>query len=149
MKTFNSAKSGIFLIELIIAILFFSLGSAVCIQAFVKAHLISTQAHDLSFASAQVSGVASVMKYTDGTLESLQKYFGSAQAEGSGFEIYYNSDYEACGAKDAYYTICVSPSVTDGICHTLIQMTGHDGDTIYSLDIHYPLPKNNSKEAAA
>lgn len=52
-----------------IAILFFSLGSAICIQVFVKAHTLNQSAQDLSFASAQVSSVASVVKYTDQTME--------------------------------------------------------------------------------
>lgn len=147
MKTFNSAKSGIFLIELMIAILFFSLGSAVCIQAFVKAHLISTQAHALSFASAQASGAASVMKYTDGTLDSVQKYFESAQADGNDFKIYYDTDYEPCGTENARYILCISPSVSGYICRTLIQMTERSGKVIYSLDIHYPVPKSYMKEA--
>lgn len=36
----KSSKSSLFLMELIIAILFFALASAVCIQLFVKAHLL-------------------------------------------------------------------------------------------------------------
>lgn len=36
----KSSKSSLFLIELIIAILFFALASAVCIQLFVKSHLL-------------------------------------------------------------------------------------------------------------
>ncbi len=43
MKT---SKSSMFLMELIIAILFFSLASAVCIQLFVKSHLLSSAASD-------------------------------------------------------------------------------------------------------
>lgn len=45
MKT---SKSSMFLMELIIAILFFALASAVCIQLFVKSHLLSNAASDES-----------------------------------------------------------------------------------------------------
>ena len=37
--------SSLFLLELIFAILFFSVTSAVCVQVFVKSHTLSTQAH--------------------------------------------------------------------------------------------------------
>ena len=73
MKQLKNAKSGLFLLELIFVILFFSLGSAVCIQAFTKAHLTSQKAQDLSFASLKASETASVLKYTDNTLESLRE----------------------------------------------------------------------------
>ena len=42
MYTKTTSKSALFLMELIIAIFFFSLASAVCIQLFVKAHLMGT-----------------------------------------------------------------------------------------------------------
>ena len=68
MDRHNNTRSSLFLIELIIAILFFSLGSAVCVQAFAKAHTLTAQARDLSFASSTVSAAANVIKSTDGSL---------------------------------------------------------------------------------
>ena len=62
MTRLKPARSSLFLIELIIAILFFSAGSAVCVRAFAQAHLMSQAASDLSSASAQVSSAASVIR---------------------------------------------------------------------------------------
>ena len=42
----KSSKSSLFLMELIIAILFFSLASAVCIQLFVKSHTLGKTTTD-------------------------------------------------------------------------------------------------------
>lgn len=42
----KSSKSSLFLIELIIAILFFAMASAVCIQLFVKSHLLGRTTTD-------------------------------------------------------------------------------------------------------
>ncbi len=42
------SKSGLFLMELMVAFLFFSLASTVCIQLFVKAHLLGTKSTDQS-----------------------------------------------------------------------------------------------------
>lgn len=36
----NASRSGLFLLELIISILFFSMASAVCIRLFVQAHVM-------------------------------------------------------------------------------------------------------------
>ena len=44
MKQQNHKRSGIFLLEIMIAILFFALTGAVCLRTFVKAHTLSTQA---------------------------------------------------------------------------------------------------------
>ena len=44
VRTHVSRRSGIFLTELMIAILLFALASALCVRIFVRAHQISTQA---------------------------------------------------------------------------------------------------------
>ena len=71
MTRLRHSRSSLFLIELIIAILFFSAGSAVCVRAFAQARLMSQAAADLSFASAQVSAAASAVRYTDGSAASI------------------------------------------------------------------------------
>ena len=44
------SKTGLFLMELIIGILFFSLASAICIEIFVKAHLMNNESVQKSHA---------------------------------------------------------------------------------------------------
>ena len=60
MKGTSAKRSSLFLLELIIAILFFSLTSAVCVQIFVRAHLISRQTQELNTALEKVSGFSEV-----------------------------------------------------------------------------------------
>ena len=48
MKKKQAKRSGIFLLELMIVILFFSVTAAVCIQLFVKAHVISQDTRNLN-----------------------------------------------------------------------------------------------------
>lgn len=43
MKKHTSSRSGLLLMEIIIAILFFSVVSAICLQLFVKAHSMGQQ----------------------------------------------------------------------------------------------------------
>lgn len=42
----RTSKSSLFLMELVISILFFSIASAVCIQLFVKAHLLNVRTQE-------------------------------------------------------------------------------------------------------
>ena len=80
MDRHSNARSSLFLIELIIAILFFSLGAAICVQAFVKAHTLTVQARDLAFASSTVSSAANVLRCSDASPEQFEAYFpGAAQ----------------------------------------------------------------------
>ena len=59
------SRSGIFLMEIIIAILFFSLVSAVCLQAFVNAHTMSGESARLTKAVSITSSMAELAQAAD------------------------------------------------------------------------------------
>lgn len=56
MERTPAKRSSLFLLELMIAILFFCLASAVCVQIFVKAHTTSRGTQELNTALEKVSG---------------------------------------------------------------------------------------------
>ena len=58
MQTKNSSKSGIFLMELILSILFFSIAAAVCVKLFVTAHRLSDQSVNLNHAVSMAESIA-------------------------------------------------------------------------------------------
>lgn len=60
-------SSSLFLMELILAILFFSIASAVCVQFFVKSHLLSRESRVLSQAVNECSNIAEVFDASEGT----------------------------------------------------------------------------------
>lgn len=72
MNRRNRAKSSsLFLLELILAILFFSIASAVCVQIFVKSHLMSAEAQALNLAVSECSGAAEVIAASDSEGDAL------------------------------------------------------------------------------
>ena len=59
MKSDSTSRTGLLLMEIILAILFFSLISALCLQVFVKAHTLSQDTRKLDAAVRQADSVAS------------------------------------------------------------------------------------------
>ena len=140
MTRLRHTRSSLFLIELIIAILFFSAGSAVCIRAFAQAHEMSRAASDLSFASAQVSSAASAVRYTDGSAAALAEYFpGAVQAEDSQTcLVYYDQAHQPCSLDAAAYVLTIHTMNNGGRTDASLSMTGPDGSVLYSLELRYP-----------
>ena len=68
MKKNTPSKSSLFLIELIIAILFFTVASGICIQLFSKSFLLSQSSKNLSTSSRLVSNTAEVLESCNGSL---------------------------------------------------------------------------------
>ena len=139
----SKSRSSLFLIELIIAILFFSLGAAVCVQAFVKAHTLTGEARDLSFASSTVSSAANVVKFTAGSLADVQARFPGAYADGEDIAVDYDSGFAPCGAEDAAYTLRIHTEDQADQRTAAIRMDGRDGSTIYELALHWPTEVEN------
>lgn len=148
MNTRTSSKSSLFLIELIIAILFFSVGSAICVRGFVKAHSLSVKAQDLSFASAQVSSAASVLKYTDGSFEEFCRYFPDAAKDENGFLVFYDSERQSCKRENAFYTLHAETSIKSDMIYVNLYVKNSKNKSIYEQDIRF-VPSGDRKEAVS
>lgn len=75
------SKSSLFLMELIIAILFFSLASTVCIQLFVKSHLLSRQTVNQNHAVIQAQNLAEIFLASDGDPARMRTFFPGEAAD--------------------------------------------------------------------
>ena len=112
--------SSLFLLELILAVLFFSVASALCIQIFTKAHLMSQDARDLNFAVNEVRSMAEQMP--DDSLQDAAAY--------------YDSSYASCEKADAVYVLTVHYEPEDTLLKAHISMdTVADNRNIYTLDV--------------
>ena len=78
MQTKNSSKSGIFLMELILSILFFSIAAAVCVKLFVTAHQLSDQSVNLNHAVAMAESIAEAFYGCNGNAGELENLFPDA-----------------------------------------------------------------------
>ena len=66
MNRTSNNRSGLFLLEIMIAILFFAMVSAVCLRSFARAHTLSQEASDMNQAmSSHIENVAELLKSAD------------------------------------------------------------------------------------
>lgn len=108
MAVQRSSRSGLFLLELMIVILFFAVTSAICMNLFVKAHLTSAAGSELTAAVREVQSVAELFKAVDGDLKTLAESLGVQGAGGPALDLYYDKNWVPTGNKeDAVYTISV------------------------------------------
>lgn len=147
----HNNTSSLFLLELILAVLFFSVASALCIQIFTKAHLMSQDARDLNFAVNEVSSMAE--QISAGTLHSDTATSSDDTAASSGdtasdpstqmpddslqdAAAYYDSSYASCKKADAVYVLTVHYEPEDTLLKAHISMdTIADNRNIYALNV--------------
>ena len=140
----HNNTSSLFLLELILAVLFFSVASALCIQIFIKAHLMSQDARDLNFAVNEVSSMAE--QISAGTLHSDTAASSDDTASDPSTQMpddslqdaaaYYDSSYASCKKADAVYVLTVHYEPEDTLLKAHISMdTIADNRNIYALDV--------------
>ncbi len=140
----HNNTSSLFLLELILAVLFFSVASALCIQIFTKAHLMSQDARDLNFAVNEVSSMAE--QISAGTLHSDTAASSDDTASDPSTQMpddslqdaaaYYDSSYASCEKANAVYVLTVHYEPEDTLLKAHISMdTVADNRNIYTLDV--------------
>jgi len=110
----NSSKTGLFLMELIISILFFALSSAVCIQLFAKSHLIDKATTNSNTAVVKCENFceiySGILDETTDPDSIEQKLFDLSKStvfgyddtiEANVYETYYNEDWSICERSEA------------------------------------------------
>ncbi len=103
-KQMTHSKSSIFLMEIIIAILFFSLVSATCLQIFVRSHNLSKETTALNMSVSLCSSVAEIIKSADtpeDALETLKKEYPMGSVDNNMALLAYSKDWEPCSTDDA------------------------------------------------
>ena len=106
MAVNRTSRSGLFLLELIIAILFFAVTSAVCANLFVQAHLTSAESSKLTSAAREVQSAAELVKAADGDLEKLAVQLDATASPGR-LDIGFDNEWNRTDVQSAVYTVTV------------------------------------------
>lgn len=121
----KSSKSNLFLLELIISILFFSIASAACIQLFVKAHLLDNKTKEQNLAVTWSQNLAELWQFSAGDMSIVYKQL-SGDYDITGDSIVLSDNMESVILsfdKD----FCLSDSHV--LYHAILSDSGYDSST--------------------
>lgn len=143
--------SSLFLLELIFAIFFFSLASAVCVQVFVKSHTLSTEAHDLTQASRKTEDAAELITAStspeDITSLLEQAYTDSVTVSSDAFTVFYDADFVPCSQAKASWQLSGSWKLNGQLLDMQLDFTkpaaGADTDALFQLHLQHHLQKGD------
>ena len=148
----RAQSSSLFLMELILAILFFSITSAVCVQFFVKSHLLSKESKTLSQAVSECSGIAEITSVSDSAdavaalLRDRYPDIDAGQTAGSPAVIYYDESFSPCGKKDAVYILEMVLAEDECMLSAGMKVTGPDDSLIYELNASHHIARRTDYE---
>lgn len=133
----KTRKSSLFLMELIIAILFFSLSAAVCVRLFALSYATSQESTYRDAAMLQAQSMASLFLSAEGEMDDLLAFASASEGESG---VYIGSITQ----NDASYPVTLTVSEAGGLHTLLIEIDAPDAtegeDAIVSLETAVYLP---------
>lgn len=138
----RAQSSSLFLMELIIAILFFAITSAFCVQFFVKSHLLSQESKILSQAVNECANIAEVYDTADSIREAFSLLEDIYPGISGGLDVsdtsaeatvYYDDSFSPCDREDSSYTLTAALTKEDSMLAATIRVTASDDSKVYEL----------------
>lgn len=118
------SKSSLFLMELIVVLMFFSLCAAICMKVFAVSKVKTDYANDLSHASFAVETAAEVYKDKKGDVNSVAEFFGGAKTEDSTVTVYYDREWNIVpSAQESEYEMTLVSDSTGLLNEAVITVT--------------------------
>ncbi len=141
MYTKTTSKSALFLMELILAIFFFSLASAVCIQLFVKAHIIGASTTNKNHAILWAQNIAEAYTGTDANFDATVSALNATSVGDQSFCLFFDSGWNPASSEEAAFVASVTTESIDNMSTAKITLTDAANDIIYQLSVskHQPL----------
>lgn len=143
MKTQAARRSSLFLMELIMAILFFALASAVCVQLFAKAHLTGQATQDLNGAVSQCQSFAEAAYGSEDPYAVFPK---AVQDNKGGAVLSFDQDWQPADSGSNQITITARQEGSLRTYHLIA--TDKDEKTVYTLDVDVYLAKTKEADHA-
>lgn len=149
------SRSSLFLMELLISLLFFSLASAVCIRLFAKSHLISQDTINQNNAIVQAQNLAETWLATEGNMQDLNRLLEQGVPSEDGLRIWllFDEDWAPLSdnseAESSYVAELLSSASAseDGLLHATVSVYENQGNVIYSLELaHHVSERRGSHE---
>lgn len=142
MNRYRHSKSGLFLMELLINILFFSILITFCMQIFAKAHRLSNDTQKLHQAVTICSSIAQICQSTDSSTAEellLSQYPDAAKGHNCTI-IFFDNNFIPCSRDNSLYTASVSLNDEISEQSQVIFTESNSADSIYTLSFCTYIP---------
>lgn len=135
MGKLNRNKSGLFLMELIVVTLFFSVAAVIVLKIFYTGEKLSRESQALTNSVIQGQNAAQLIKSDSGKTESLCDYYGTTDNDGM-VVVYFDDEFVPCENDDnASIKMVVKQTTSGEIVDSNIDFVHIANDqSVYSLE---------------
>ena len=109
----NNSNTSLFLMELIIAVFFFSLCAAICVRLFFASHKMAEKTVNLNNAVTWSESLAETFTSTNGDIKELGKFYPTAVVSDNSLILFFdeNWDFLAGDSENASYEAILNTKI--------------------------------------
>lgn len=137
---YERSKASMFLLEILINILLFSILCVCSLQFFFKAHQVTENTTTLHHAVTACNNVAAVFQSNNGSLKAIQQTFPKAITENGDIYIYFDENYQECDSQYIAYYITVTEQ-NSSIPSIRISFYKNGAEACYSIEAYHYQPQ--------
>lgn len=135
MKTYRHSKASLFLMEIMLNILFFSILVTICLQLFMKAHSLSDSTTILHRAVSTCTSIAEVYQSSDDGKESILQIYPETTDQGNNMIIYFDEMFAACSKEEGCYYASITLNADSLDTAEILFFERENDEEIYSLSV--------------
>lgn len=129
MEKRKKSKSRIFLAELMIDVLFFTIAAAICLTIFAKAYTMSRESREKN--QALIAAQQGAESFKAGGEEGLVKALGAVQEADGSYAVYYDAKWNpATAPEEAYYILRVSVVREEGMATAEVSVNSKESQVL-------------------
>lgn len=149
MIRYQRTKSSMFLMEIIINVLLFSILCVYSLQFFMKAYQLTENTTTLHHAVTACSNVASIFESGNGEMDIIYDFYPYAIHVEEKTLIYFDEDYNECDREHGIYYILIEKADTS-VNKINIRFYKTGEEACYSIEAcnYQPLTPSTAKEVA-
>lgn len=139
MIRYERTKSSMFLLEILINILLFSVLCVCSLQFFIHSYQLTEKTTTLHQAVTACNNVAAVYEASDASTDAISEAFSGAITENNVTFIYFDKNYQECDSQSIAYYLTVERLKSE-IPAIRISYYKNGEDAIYSIDTYHYQP---------
>ena len=140
MKKYRHSKSSLFLLEIMLNILFFTVLVTICLQLFFKAHHLSTDTAILHKTATTCNSIAEVYQSAGNGEEMILNIYPKSIILNNTIILYFDRNFTACAEFESAYRAVLSKDANTQLLHISF-LRKDETEAIYQLDVSSYLSK--------
>ena len=149
MSRYQTSKSSLFLLEIIIDLFIFAFLCAYGLLFFVKSSNLTTQTTNLHQAATITSCVANIYEGNAGSLDAILEEYIHGKKTADGIILYFDESYIPCSEANASY-LCIITKQDSSLSKIQVDFCNTDATPLYSIEAscYTPLTPQSYREGA-